>query len=107
MWVRHLVVHLAGALSARRSGRPGKVTAWLFFCGAITGTGKRLGPDHIGVLRAGRKDLMPGALAPNPRPVDTDPLHCFHLLGQPPISGAQQAHRVMARVAPGWVSGIA
>ncbi len=46
-------------------------------------------------------------LAPNPRPVHTDPLHCSHLLGQPPIAGAQQAHRVMAPVAPGWVSGIA
>jgi hypothetical protein len=28
---------------------------------------------------------MPGALAPNPRPVDTDLLHFSHLLGQPPI----------------------
>src|SRR6516165_10281812 len=28
---------------------------------------------------------MPGALAPDPRPVDTDLLHFSHLLGQPPI----------------------
>jgi hypothetical protein len=62
---------------------------------------------HIGVLRAGRKDLMPGALAPNPRPVDTDPLHCFHLLGQPPTAGPNKHTGVMAPVTPSWVSGIA
>ena len=28
---------------------------------------------------------MPGALAPGPGPVDTDPLHVSHLPGQPPI----------------------
>ena len=70
------------SFAAERDGR---------LAGFLTGTGKRLGADHIGVPRAGRKDLMPGALASNPRPVDTDPLHCFHLLGQPPIFGAQQA----------------
>jgi hypothetical protein len=47
------------------------------------GTCNRLGPDHIGVSRAGRKDLMPGTPAPNPRPVETDPLHCSHLLSSP------------------------
>jgi hypothetical protein len=76
--------HCQHAVSAGRG-------MWLPGCssaGVITGTGKRLGSDHIGVPRAGRKGLMPGALASDPRPVDTDPLRCFHLLGQPPISGA-------------------
>src|SRR6516165_5857936 len=57
---------------------------------AITGTGECLGPDHIWVPQVGRQDLMPRALAPDPRPLDTDPLHWPHLLGRPP-------HRVVGR----------
>jgi len=44
--------------------------------GAVTGTGERLGSHHIGVPRVGREDLLPEALAPDPRPVDTGALHC-------------------------------
>jgi hypothetical protein len=33
---------------------------------------------------------MPGALAPDPRPVLTDLLHCSHLPGQPPIPWARR-----------------
>ena len=39
------------------------------------GTGQRLGPDHIWVPRVGRRVLRPGALTPDPRPVDADALH--------------------------------
>jgi len=45
----------------------------------ITGTGKRLGPDHVWVPRVGRKDVMPGVLAPDHVPVDTDARHCLLL----------------------------
>src|SRR5262249_57586891 len=73
---------------AARRGRPGGTRLpGCSSAGAIIGTGKRLGPDHIGVSRVGRKHLMPGRLAPNPRPVDTDLRHFSHLLGQPPIRG--------------------
>ena len=76
-----------GALSARRLGRPGNVAACLFFCRRDHRHGQAPWRGPHRVPRAGRKVLMPGALAPNPRPLDTDPLHCFRLLGQPPVSG--------------------
>src|SRR5215510_4537053 len=39
--------------------------------------GERLGPDHVWVPWVERKDLVPGALAPGPGPLDTDPFHCL------------------------------
>src|SRR5262245_54797986 len=42
----------------------------------VAGAGERLDPDHVWVPWVGRKDLTPGALAPGPGPLDTDPLHC-------------------------------
>src|SRR5215471_12067336 len=63
-------------------------------CGATAGhlsaglsaAGERLGPDDIWVSRIGWKDLMPGVLAPGPRPLDTDLLYCY-LFGRPPCPG--------------------
>src|SRR5579859_7945901 len=50
-------------------------------------------------VEVGREDLMPGTLAPDPRPVHTDPLHCSPLPSQPPRrpgSGRRRAAR------PSW-----
>src|ERR1700728_4216056 len=52
----------------------------------LPGTGQLLGPDHIWVPRVGWQVLRPRALAPDPRPVDADALHC-HLLRQSPCPG--------------------
>ena len=64
-------LHLLSAVAAG-AGRPG--------------TGQRFGPDHIWVPRVGRQVLRLRTLAPDPRPVDADALHC-HLLGQSPCPG--------------------
>ena len=60
--------------------------------GGMASPGKCLGPDYVGIARVGREDLMPGALAPGPRPARapgprpalTDLLHCFSF-PRPPI----------------------
>ena len=56
---------------------------------ATGGAAECLGPDHIWVSRAGRKDLKPGSLAPGSWPLYSDVLH-GHLLGRSPYMG------------PGW-----
>jgi hypothetical protein len=68
--------------------------------GAVTGTGECLGPDHIGVPWVGRQGLLPLALAPGPRPVDTDALHCFSSpwLGTPSRGAMAGSPALLARL---------
>jgi hypothetical protein len=72
---------------SRRAG--GNVTAWLFFRRRdhrhvrLPGPGPHLGPADRG------EDLMPGAFAPKPGPVDAGLLHCSSSPGKPPTCGGR------------------
>jgi len=68
--------HLNPVSSLSRRAR-GKVTAWLFFCRRGHRHRRAPWPGPHRVPWVGREDLMPGALAPETRPVDTDLLHCL------------------------------
>jgi len=45
-------------------------------------SGEGFGPDHVGVSEIGRQDLKPGAIVPDPGPVDADAVHCHLLAGR-------------------------
>ena len=57
-----------------------------------------LAPGDIWIPRVGRKDLTPEVLAPGPRPLDTDLLHC-HLLG--PVATSSPVIRSLTVVGTG------
>jgi hypothetical protein len=66
---------MAGRTPPARSPQRPRLASRPATCQLGLRTGERLHPDDIGVPRVGGKNLTPGALARNPRPLDPDPLH--------------------------------
>jgi len=86
MRVPHLVIHLAGALPARRLGRPGRM--WLAGCSSPAGLPARARAVARTASGLAGRAAGPAPVAPAPGPwsVDTAAFHC-HLLGQSPRPG--------------------